>query len=126
MKAFWTGTLLVKESSNAANAIPVQISSTLVDQDDYFHAQIALTAGEQGHAVVLPFSTVTVLYVKARVTSDNSAAQVIIYLDGYSGSVTTGEVKAAEVCLFDTDIIALQLTNDNAVAVIVEVVAVGT
>lgn len=125
MKAFWNGTLLVRESANAANNIPIQISSTLVDQDQYFHAQISLAAGEQAHTVSIPFSQIAVLYVKARIASDDTPAQVIIGLDGYAQSVATGEVKASEVCIFRTDVVAVSISNDNAVAVIVEVAAVG-
>lgn len=126
MRVDWTGQILMSESASKKNHVARAIDAVLTTDGTYFHTQVLVSAGEQDHVVTLAVTQCAVLYIRSVFQVDQvTAAAVIIELDGYSGSVTTGEVKASELVLFNTDIIALKISNDNATDVLVEIAAAG-
>ena len=125
MTAFLTGNLLVQETTGSVTHVPIPIDATLTGQETYFHAQVSVAAGAQNQSVALTLAKATVVYIKSKKESDGSAKKVIVEFDGYSGSVSTGEVNASEICIFNTDVVAIKLSNDGPDDILVEIACVG-
>lgn len=112
-------------STSRTNHIARAIDATIEDLDTYHHSQVSLAAREQSVLINLNVTQAAVLYLKATLASDGTPIEIIAELDGLDSSVSTGEVKVTEMVLLNTDVIAVRLSNDNDVEVLVEIIAAG-
>jgi hypothetical protein len=124
MRVDWTGQILVSESASKLNHIARAIDSVLSTPTGYHHTKVTVAGGEQDQIISLSITEAKILYLKVT-DADDVAAQARFQLDGLDVSLVTGDIKASEIMLFDTDIVALRVSNENAFDVFVEVVAAG-
>lgn len=125
MKATFTGKLLISETTNKVNKIARALDASVADLNTYHHSQTEINANEQAHSLDMDLTQAAVVYLKATKLSDGTPIEVIFELDGYSGSVVTGEIKTSEILILNTDVVALSVSNDHNFAVLVEFVAAG-
>lgn len=124
MRVDWTGQILVSESASKKNHIARAIDSVSSTSTAYHHTKVLVAGGEQDQIVSLSIVKAEMLYLKVT-DADENPAQAIFEFDGLDISVSTGEVKASELLLFNTDIIAMRVSNEQGYDIYVEVVAAG-
>lgn len=124
MRVDWTGQILVSESASSENHIARAIDSVTSTANAYHHTKVTVEAGVQNQSVPLSITTAYVLYIKVT-DADGAMKTARLELDGLDVSITTGDVLCSEMLLFNTDIVAMTVSNEGATTIYVEVVAAG-
>lgn len=124
MRVDWTGQILVSESANSENHIARAIDSVTSSATAYHHTKVTVDPAQQNQSIALSITTAYVLYLKVT-DADDAPASARFELDGLDVSITTGDVKCSEMMLFNTDVIALTVSNEGSDTIYVEVIAAG-